>query len=70
MEGRPTTRNGPKAQNTMQKINNQKKRAEHQFELKRKKLEELKERVNENFIGGFKKQKNIECSKLETYKGR
>ena len=40
------------------------------MELKKKKLEELKERVNENFIGGCKKQKNIECSKLESYKGR
>lgn len=51
-------------------MKNQKKRAEHQLELKKKKLEELKERVNENFIGDFKKQKNIEGGKLESYRSR
>lgn len=26
--------------------------------------------MHENFIGNFKKQKNIDCSKLESYKSR
>jgi hypothetical protein len=36
--GRPVTRSGQKMQNTIQKIGNQKKRAEHQMALKKKKL--------------------------------
>ena len=40
------------------------------MDLKRKKLEELQERGNENFIGGLKKQKNIDCTRLESYKSR
>jgi hypothetical protein len=37
-EGRPVTRSGQKMQNTIQKIGNQKKRADHQIALKKKKL--------------------------------
>lgn len=48
----------------MEKLKNQKIRNDHQMQLKIKKLEELKQRVNENFIEGFKKQRNIECWKL------
>lgn len=43
----------------MEKLKNQKIRNDHQMQLKIKKLEELKQRVNENFIEGFKKQRNI-----------
>ena len=38
--------------------------------LKRKKLEELQERSNENFGGDFKKQKTIDVTKIECYKQR
>ena len=64
------TRRGAKKEATMEKFKNQKKRNDHQMELKYKKLEELKDRMHENFIGGLKKQKNIDCSKLESYKSR
>jgi ABC-type lipopolysaccharide export system ATPase subunit len=49
---------------TNEKLKNQKERNEHQTILKKKKLEELQERSNENFSGDFKKQKTIECSKI------
>lgn len=38
--------------------------------LKRKKLEQLQERSNQNFDADFKKQKTIECSKIECYKNK
>ena len=38
--------------------------------IKGKKLEELQERINENFGGDLKKQKTIDVSKLECYKHR
>lgn len=55
---------------TNEKLKNQKERNEHQIVLKKKKLEELQERSNENFNDDYKKQKTIECSKIECYKSK
>ena len=49
-------------------MKNQKERNEHQIHLKTKKLEELEDRMNEQFGGDLKKQKMIEVNNLYCYK--
>lgn len=49
---------------------NLKERNEHQMELKQKKLEELKLRLNDNFSGSLKKIKQVDYEKVECYKNR
>jgi nucleosome binding factor SPN SPT16 subunit len=40
------------------------------MELKKKKLEELKQRLNETFSGSLKKIKQVDSDKVECYKNR